>query len=292
MTTPIQSQYSVRRRALLAGVIAATALAGMVTTAVADTAPADLKVVNRQTGQTLQVWRRHGRDYVAGDPGVRYALRVTNHTAGRLLVVLSVDGVNVVSGQTAGFDQRGYVLSPYETYDLTGWRKSDDEVAAFAFAPLPESYAARTGRAADVGVIGMAVFKEKVPPPPPPVLEAPEAFGAFGRDRASKAEAAPPAPARAAPTGASAWAQNTPQRLQHADKLGTAHGEREWSQVSETSFDRSTSYPVSVRTIEYDTYANLVAAGVIPTWRADDRHPTPFPSQPDSSGFVPDPPDD
>ena len=95
-------------------------------------------------------------------PGARYSLRVTNHTDGRVLVVMSVDGVNILTGETAGYGQRGYVFAPHESLDLTGWRKSRREVAAFTFAPLPQSYAARTGRPADVGVIGIAVFKEKI----------------------------------------------------------------------------------------------------------------------------------
>ena len=98
--------------------------------------PVDLRVVDRDTGKVLTVWRHDGRLYVAGRPGDRYSLRVTNHTGGRLLVVMSVDGVNIVSGETASYDQRGYVFSPHESYDLAGWRKSDSEIAAVAFAPL------------------------------------------------------------------------------------------------------------------------------------------------------------
>ena len=127
----------------------------------------DLKVVDRDTGREMRVWRHHGRLFVAGQPGARYSLRVANHTSGRVLVVLSVDGVNILSGETANYDQRGYVFNPYEAYDVTGWRKSNSEVAAFTFAPLAQSYAARTGRPGNVGVIGMAVFKELAPEPTP-----------------------------------------------------------------------------------------------------------------------------
>jgi len=134
-----------------------------------------LSVVDRDTGQTLQVYRHDGRTFVAGRPGARYALRVVNHTGGRVLVVLSVDGVNILSGETAGYDQRGYVFDPYESYDLNGWRKSDSEIAGFTFAPLSQSYAARTGRPGDVGVIGMAVFKERARPRPQPRNVYPEA---------------------------------------------------------------------------------------------------------------------
>ena len=54
-------------------------------------------------------------------------------------------------------------------------------------------------------------------------------------------------------------------------------------------FERATSYPQFVRQIEYDTYANLVASGVIHP-EPGPTHPRPFPAKPDGAGFVPDPP--
>ncbi|MDQ2859684.1 MAG: hypothetical protein M3T55_02950 [Pseudomonadota bacterium] len=173
MTAVNRTRTPLRRRLALAMAIAAIGGAG-VANARPDPDLVDLKVVDRETGQELQAWRHHGRLFVAGEPGARYGLRVTNHTDGRVLVVMSVDGINVVTGATASYDQGGYVLGPHGSYEVTGWRKSYTEVAAFAFAPLPQSYAARTGRPGDVGVIGMAVFAEKAPLPAP-VLEAPAA---------------------------------------------------------------------------------------------------------------------
>ena len=73
----------------------------------------DLQVMDRETGQPLRVWRHRGRLFVAGQPGARYSLRVTNNTGGRVLVVMSVDGVNILTGETAGYGQRGYVFGPY-----------------------------------------------------------------------------------------------------------------------------------------------------------------------------------
>jgi hypothetical protein len=73
------------------------------------------------------------------------------------------------------------------------------------------------------------------------------------------------------------------------EKLGTAHGAREWSVVHDVTFVRATPYPQSLRQIEYDTYNRLVASGVIP--RYAQQRPRPFPSQPREQGYVPDPPD-
>jgi len=298
------------RRAFLAalmGTSLAISSAGLAGAARADADPnlVDMQVVNRDTGQPLRTWPHAGRTFVAGLPGARYGLRVTNHTDGRVLVVMSVDGLNVVTGETAGYGQRGYVLGPYQAYDVTGWRKSESEVAAFTFAPLPQSYAARTGRPGDVGVIGLAVFKERVvlAPAATPAAEARREPRTDGRDSISEivvtgqripspsaVPAPPPAPpstpstatARAAP--ASRLAGPAPAE----EKLGTAHGARENSVITLVSFDRATAYPQLIRRIEYDTFDNLVASGVIRPASDPGHRPRPFPA----NGYVPDPPGD
>src|SRR5665213_476555 len=196
MTSVNRTNTNLRRRTVLAATIAVIGLAGAVN-AWADPDPVDLQVVDRGTGQALPVWRHRGRLFVAGEPGARYGLRVTNHTDGRVMAVMSVDGVNILTGETASIDQRGYVFDAHESSDVNGWRKSTTEVAAFTFAPLPQSYAARTGRPGEVGIIGMAVFTERVPfqarvRAPLPV--APQ-IRPQRRDQSSRTSRAVPAPA-------------------------------------------------------------------------------------------------
>jgi hypothetical protein len=297
MTTMERTIRSLRRRAVLTVTVLAmaTSAAGFAGAAKASAAAdlVDLQVVDRDTGQPLRVWPHAGRTFVAGQPGARYSLRVANHTDGRVLVVMSVDGVNIITGETAGYRQRGYVLGPYQSYDVSGWRRSDREVAAFTFAPLQQSYAASTGRPGDVGVIGLAVFKERVVPPlaVTPLAE-PRADGrndvsetvVTGQRIPSPAIPAPPLAARAAPFARAA----APAPAE--EKLGTAHGAREWSVTTIVDFERATSYPQLVRRIEYDTHDNLVASGVIrPSWDPGHR-PRPFPSNGDGAGYAPDPP--
>ena len=308
MTAANSTTTSLRRRTVLATAVAAIWLAGAAN-AYAD--PVDLTVVDRVTGQPLRIWRHDGRLFVAGRPGARYSLRVANHTDGRVLVVMSVDGVNILSGETAGYDQRGYVFDAHESYDVSGWRKSDSVVAAFTFAALPQSYAARTGRPADVGVIGMAVFNERASVPDPVDESDQESSRAFDADAARRPMAPPtiasspgslaapmaaPPPPPPAPDAPSARAESrAPSPLvvtaeRRNDKLGTAHGAREWSVVTTVPFERATSYPQIVQQIEYDTYDNLVASGVIPPAWSPGHRPRPFPSNPDGAGYVPDPP--
>ena len=154
MTTTDGAKASLRRRTVLAAVAAAMGLALAGSAEAVASAPVDVQIIDRTTGQAAQVWHHAGRLYVAGRPGALYSVRVTNNTPGRVLAVMSVDGVNILTGETAGYGQRGYVFGPYETYDVSGWRKSDSQIAAFTFAPLSRSYAARTGRPNDVGVVG------------------------------------------------------------------------------------------------------------------------------------------
>ena len=124
---------------------------------------AEVAIVDRDSGAVLSPHFYRGEYWVAGSPGARYAIEIRNRLGERLLAVTSVDGVNVVSGATAGWDQTGYVFSPGERYQITGWRKTDAEVAAFTFTASPNSYAERTGRPANVGVIGVAIFRERQP---------------------------------------------------------------------------------------------------------------------------------
>jgi hypothetical protein len=95
-------------------------------------------------GKPLQVYWHEGRAYVVGKPpGNEYRVTRRNRMREDLLAVVSVDGVNVITGQSADPSQSGYVLSPRSGMDIEGWRRSLSQTAAFYFTSLPDSYAAR-----------------------------------------------------------------------------------------------------------------------------------------------------
>lgn len=281
--SPLPPEPRLSRRTLVLGGLAST-LAACAAPTRAHGRELGLDIVDRETGQTLPPWWHRGRRYVAGRPGARYAIRLANRSAARVLVVVAVDGVSVVTGQTAGWDQTGYVLAPWQSYDLTGWRKSDREVAAFEFTALPDSYAARTGRPLDVGVIGVAVFRERPPPYLPP---APPVAAAEPAQRRADAESA----GAAAPSAAPESARDGLAKRQEAarSRLGTGHGEREPSVVRHTAFERESATPAEILSVQYDRYENLVAAGIVPPPRPVAR-PRPFPGSRDGEGYAPDPP--
>lgn len=253
----------------------------------------DLQVVDRDTGRVIEVHHKGGRAYVAGEPGHRYAVMMQNRTGERVMAVLSVDGVNAVTGETADPYQGGYVLGPYERAEINGWRKSMSEVAQFVFSAPEWSYAARTGRPQNVGVIGIAVFRERAPiylPPPPPVYreddwrrknaQAPSA----AREAEAMAQRSQPAPATGAAADAAAPYAKRERSADFASELGTAHGQREWSQVNTTQFERRSSRPDEVVELQYDTWEHLVDRGVIRQPRWGREEPRAF-----AGGFVPDP---
>jgi hypothetical protein len=250
----------------------AAAIAASVSLTACAGALVDLSVVGRSDGQTLQTYAHRGQNWVAGNPGERYAVRLTNRTGARVLAVLSVDGVNAVTGETADPAQGGYVLDPYESAEITGWRKSLQEVAAFYFTALPDSYAARTDRPDHVGVIGVAVYREKERPRPTPQPPLAKEAESAARDAAPAGAAAPSAPAAES------------RRRQEASRLGTGHGEREQAPTQYIAFDRASRSPAEVVSLRYDSWTNLVARGVVPRppRYAD---PQPFPG----GRFVPDP---
>ncbi len=232
-----------------------------------------LDVVDRDDASVLPQLPHRGDAWVAGVPGHRYAVRLANTTGERVLVVLSVDGVNAVTGETAAPGQAGYVLEPWGTAEITGWRKSLDDVAAFVFTDVPDSYAARTGRPGDVGVIGIAVFRERVAPPVYAPLPAPPPI-ASGRTREQAASKA-----AATASADNAMAEAAPRQL------GTGHGQREWAPVGQTGFVRASRSPQQLSQLRYDDAAALAARGILPRHWIAERRPMAFPG-----GFVAAPP--
>lgn len=235
---------------------------------------ADLNVYDRTEGRRLQIYWHEGRAWVVGRPGNEYQVSVRNQRGEDLLAVMSVDGINVITGETASPQQSGYILGPGQPLDVKGWRKNMNRTAAFYFTELQDSYAARTGRPDDVGVIGVALFQRRQFVPPQDIAPAP--YSQRSEPRSADQGAASSAPAE---RHAEIY-----QRYRD-DKLGTGHGRSETSQARYASFERASSRPVETITIQYDSYRNLVARGVIrnPQPYEPGPGPRPFP------GFVPDP---
>ena len=267
-----------RRTRLIAAAVLTTAVLPLTFAEAGNLATVD--VYDRSAGETLSIHRHRGRDYIEGRTGNEYAVRIRNCTGERVLAVLSVDGVNVVTGETASPDQSGYVIEPWGYVTVQGWRKSLDRTAAFYFSDPQASYANRTGRPDDLGVIGVALFRER-PLPQPREWWSGDAQAAGGTETAG-ADARAAAKSRRAEAASEASA--SPMA---APSLGTGHGRNEYSPAQRVAFERASPSPDEVVALRYERRETLIALGVLPSpRRVADRRPDPFPGVP---GFVPDP---
>jgi hypothetical protein len=187
-----------------------------------DTAPAkvrapyDVQIV-REDGDTEPTYAFKDRFYVQGNAGERYTIRVTNPTPRRVEAVVTVDGLDVVDGENGDLRKRGYIVPPYGTVNIEGFRTSLDDVATFRFSSVDNSYAGQKGKARNVGVVAVAIFEEQAPPPEQQIV-APHPYryeddidardeaaprptrgGGYAKDTAKAKRAVPPADAAAPP---------------------------------------------------------------------------------------------
>jgi hypothetical protein len=255
-------------------------------------------------GRVLTRHLHTGNTYIEAPDDGEYIIKIYNNSYLKRLAVISVDGVNILNGEDAGFEGPGYVLAPYQTIEINGWHRTNEETAAFTFEALKDSYASQTGRGeSNVGVIGVAVFNEKQD----------HRFwrqqrylssNSGGRRTKSMSRGGGgllggqiSAHAGSAMGGGDmnygatmdsfsldmdlgretlaipASANAAPEEL---TKVGTGYGERKSMQTRETTFERSTQSPAQVMAIRYATSPMLVKWGVIKEPEAP--APNPFPA--------------
>jgi hypothetical protein len=263
-------------------------------------------------GNTLPAFRHRGELFAMGTYGRRYNVRVTNRTGRRVEAVVSVDGRDVITGSPGDFKrQRGYLIDPYGSVVIEGFRTNMSEVAAFRFTTPGNSYSSRMGTPENVGVIGAAFFPEAPPPPPPPrpVMPLPrpmpesrapgDSYDGLGTG-SGRAEAAPARPRKSAPAAAESAAAaggyksadaDEDSRDREASNIGTEYGEATYSSVVEVPFRRARqSSPERVLTMRYDDRSGLEARGIVtrprPRPQPYDPGPVAFPV----NRFAPPPP--
>lgn len=233
-------------------------------------APAVSVMVESAEGGSFASVQHRGATFVAGEIGERYVVRLVNDSADRLEVVVTVDGRDVLSGKVGDFKRdRGYVVEPFGEVVVDGFRRSLDHVAAFRFSSLRDAYAVRRGtssRSRSIGVIGVAVFRERVRP--------------HSTWRGSPLRSAD----EALPTTKSSPTSKAPQRSGSAkdrshEKLGTEFGETVDSAVVEVPFVRSrATTPDELHRVQYDSAERLIARGVpidlgFEPWQSADHEP-------------------
>ena len=204
-----------------------------------------------------------GRYYVEARTGSRYSVALANRTGRRVGVVLTVDGLNAISGERDEGRGRMYVLDPWQRTTVQGWRTSLREVRQFTFVDERASYAARSGKANEkMGWIEVAAYRERRPyvlSAPRPVPPRPEPYERES-ESAGKSEAPAESPARDSAEAA------TPSVLGGAPARsypGTGWGRRTHDPVVLVSFDPESEPSERVR-LRYEYRPALVALGVLP----------------------------
>jgi hypothetical protein len=204
-----------------------------------------------------------GRFYVEARQGGRYSVALANRTGERVGVVLTVDGLNAISGERETGRGRMYVLDPWQRTTVQGWRTSLQEVRQFTFVDERASYAARSGKANEkMGWIEVAAYRERRPfvlSAPRPGPSRPEPYEPED-DSAGKNEAPAESSARDSAEAASPAVLGGARARSYP---GTGWGRRTHDPVVLVSFDPERD-PSERVTLRYEYRPALVALGVLP----------------------------
>jgi len=216
-------------------------------------------------GRPLAEYYARGRTYVEALQGAEYELRLRNPSADRVAVALSVDGLNTIDArQTSAWNASKWVIEPYQTITISGWQMSSERARRFYFTNERDSYGAKLGQTANLGVISAVFFKERrrvVVTPPYPIT----------RDKSEPEQSAKSQSGAAAP-------------MPNDDYAATGIGRNVHNDVRWVDMDLESQAAGEV-TIRYEYYSALLKLGVVP--RQTSREP--LQRREDSRGFSPEP---
>ena len=141
-------------------------------------------------GRPLTEYYARGRTYVEALQGAEYELRLRNSSPDRVAVALSVDGLNTIDARhTSAWNASKWVIEPYQTITISGWQMSSERARRFYFTNERDSYGAKLGQTANLGVISAVFFRERrriTPVTPAPIYR--------DRDSESRKSQSPEAP--------------------------------------------------------------------------------------------------
>lgn len=227
-------------------------------------------------GAPLREHAARGTTYVEALEGREYSIRLTNNTAQRVAIALSVDGLNTIDAKvTAARDASKWILGPYQSITLDGWQTGAAVARRFYFTTETDSYGAWLGKTRNLGVISAAVFREHRPRPVP-ISE-----GMGGAD-------APSAESQRAPLESRSEAgRKTDKRAEAESDLSDDHaatgiGREVGNRVTRVRFDAEPS-PAAMLDLRYEFRDTLVRLGVLP--RPDPRCDDPIARRERARGF-------
>ncbi|HEY0385780.1 MAG TPA: hypothetical protein VGC64_07190, partial [Pyrinomonadaceae bacterium] len=218
-------------------------------------------------GRPLDEYYARGRRYIEALEGAEYELRIRNPLGVRVAVALAVDGLNTIDARhSSAADSSKWVIEPYQTITISGWQMNSARARRFYFTSESNSYGAKLGQTANLGVITAAFFRERqavgvVVPPPQPRRQRPmEDGGIDTRDK--NAEEPSTSAGRDERAGAQARkSENYP--APDDDYAATGIGRNVRNDVRWINLDLE-SRPTAELTIRYEYHDALVRLGVIP----------------------------
>src|SRR5437773_4318941 len=215
-------------------------------------------------GRPVPEYAARGRQYVEALENAEYELRIHNPLGSRVAVALSVDGMNTIDARhTSAWDAHKWVIEPYGTINVRGWQMSSVNARRFYFTTERDSYGAKLGQTANLGVIAAVFYRERTPVPivpvtpgpPPRILEKERGAGVPN----TKSESAPAEDARDAAKQRSV--QSYPPI--DDDSAATGIGRSVSNSVQWIKMDLEPR-PAGEVTIRYEYRASLVRLGIIP----------------------------
>jgi len=122
----------------------------------------DTKVDIKVNGKSVEQYEHNDCTFIDAREGTEYTISVKNNSFRRKLAIVTVDGVNIITGEAQGNDNKnGYVINGYSVVDIKGFRQDLDSVGTFKFCKKGESYCNQKGLKGNNGVIGVRVYNEK-----------------------------------------------------------------------------------------------------------------------------------
>lgn len=215
------------------------------------------------SGLPATEYAAHGKRYVEALENAEYELRIHNPTASRLAVALSVDGLNTIDARhTSAWDAHKWVIEPYGTISVRGWQMSSENARRFYFTSERDSYGAKLGQAANLGVISAVFFRERGQPVTVTQAQPKPVYGREDDTRTTndRAESARPQ----AGTANAIKEKSAPANPSLDDEsAATGIGRSVRNDVQWVHMDLDPK-AVSEVTIRYEYRASLVRLGIIP----------------------------
>lgn len=212
-------------------------------------------------GRPLEEYYARGKAYVEAIEGSEYEVRIRNPLPFRVAVALSVDGLNSIDARrTSAWNASKWVIGPYQTIHIGGWQMSSERARRFYFTSERDSYAAKLGQAANLGVVSAVFFRERRPTPVP-VTPPPRPRPSYEEDARNKRSEAPSVSSE----GQSAAKANRDSTAPVPDDeyAATGIGRSVQNDVRWIDLDLDLR-PAAEVSIRYEYYPVLVRLGILP----------------------------